>query len=74
MITVTPLATILVHGGAGGTPADADGCLSAAALARRKLPVRTACWPAKAPRISPALAVIPTFIILQKKRARLIAP
>lgn len=37
MITLTPCATILVHGGAGGTHADTDGCMTAANIARRKL-------------------------------------
>lgn len=37
MIEITPSATILVHGGAGSAMADADGCLSAATVGRRKL-------------------------------------
>ena len=37
MIDLTPSATILVHGGAGSAVADADGCLTAATLARLEL-------------------------------------
>ena len=37
MIDISSAAVIVVHGGAGGNPKDADGCASAAALAARIL-------------------------------------